>query len=385
MNSLTPNLNLEEELLLNLCRLSFNDEQKSRIKGLVKRISGWDHFIWLANEHGIVSIIFHNLEQLGLLSYIPESANSTLKGLYLKSLARNTFLVEKFVELKKCLDEIGIKLVVLKGMALEPGIYGNIGLRQMTDIDLYINDKNECLRAWKHLKNSGYISNPVKSSLHSKILIDYGKHMPDLNKDGISFDLHHSLFDNDHHIDTIIISTDAVELTVPAYDFHFLYLVKHLDYHELKGESQLRLYIDLFQIIKRTDVDINSSRIIDLAEKLGLKKILFEKLFLLHLIWSVPVKKDILNQLTDNQKSKAVNTFLGFLSDPKSGEGKNRGAAYRKTIKTIPTLRKKLIFLLGDIFPSVSFMQNRYNTKTRIGACLYYPVRLGKLLFLFIR
>jgi len=385
MDSLMLNLRPEEDLLLNLCRLSFKDEQKSKIAGLVKGISDWDHFVWLSNEHGIIAITFHNLEQLGLLPRIPENAHSTLKSLYLKSLARNTFLVNKFIELKKSLAGIGINPVILKGMALEPSIYGNIGLRQMNDIDIYIGDKNDCLRSWKHLVNSGYKPKSFKSALYNKILVDYGKHMPDLNKDGISLDLHFRLFDNDYHVDTINISTDAVELTIPVPDIHFLYLVKHLNDHELIGGSQLRLYIDLLQIITKTDVDINSSSIIDLAEKLGLKTILFEKLFLLHQIWAVPVREDILNQLTDDQKTKVVNMFLGFLRDPKGQAGINKGTMYRKTIRNIPTFRKKFIFLLGDIFPSVSFMQSRYNTKTRIWACFYYPVRLGKLLLLFIR
>jgi len=385
MNGIVLSLRSEEEILLTLCRLLFSDEHKRKIDILVKEIADWDHCIWLANEHGIVSLVYHSLEILGLLSSIPERAKSTLHKLYLKSLARNTFLVEKFIELKMALAEIGIEPVVLKGMALEPAVYGNKGLRQMTDIDIYIPYEEECLKAWNRLKGIGYISKPLKSSLYNKILPDYGKHVPDLHKDGISIDLHHNLFDKDHRIDTINTSSGPVELTIPVPHIHFLYLVKHLNYHELKGESQLRLYIDLLQIITKIDVDTTSNRIIDLAEKLGLKTILFEKLFLLHQIWSVPVKEDILNKLTDNQKTKVVNMFLWFLRDPKGQTGINKGARYRQTIRNIPTLRKKLIFLLGDIFPSISFMKNRYNTKTRIGACVYYPIRLGKLLFLFIR
>lgn len=385
MNSSIWNLSHDEELLLNLCRLLFNDEQKSKIEELVTDVPEWDQFIRLANEHGVIALIFHNLEQLDLLSNIPDNAQSTLQKLYLKSLARNTFLIEKFTELKKTLAEIGIKPVVLKGMALEPAVYGNIGLRQMTDIDIYIPDEEECLKAWERLKSIGYVSKPLKSSLYNKILPDYGKHIPDLHKDGISIDLHHNLFDIDYHVDTINISKGPVDLTIPAHDIHFLYLVKHLNYHELKGESQLRMYIDLLHLIIKADININSTRFIDLAEKLGLKTSLFEKLFLLHKFWSVPVKEDILNQLKDNQKKKAVNTFLSFLRNPKGHTGINKGARYRETIRNIPTLRKKIIFLIGDIFPSVSFMQNRYNTRTRIGACFYYPLRFGKLLLLFIR
>ncbi len=378
-------LRSEEELQLNLCRLSFNNEQKIRIKDLTEEVNDWDYFIRLANKHGIVSLVFHNLEKLELISTTQENARNTLQELHLKSLARNTFLLEKYIELQKILAEIDIDPVVLKGMALEPSVYGNKGLRQMTDIDIYIAGKDDCLKAWKHLAGYGYISRPLKSKLYNKILTDFGKHLPDLYKDGISIDLHYELFDIDHQIETMALKTDRSGLTVPAYVIHFLFLAKHLAEHELRGESQLRLYIDLLQIILNPNVNITSYNTIKLAEKLGLKNIIFEKLYLLNLFWSVPVGKTILDQLSVNQKSKATDAFIAFLRNPKGHSGVNRGTSYRKTLRNIPTLRKKLIFLLGDIFPSVSFMQNRYNTRTRAGACFYYPLRLGKLLLLFIR
>ena len=385
MNNLKLDLSPEEDLLLNLCRLSFSSEQRRKIEELIAGLPDWEHFIWMINEYGIISITYHNIEHLGLAYNIPENIQTILKSLYLKTLARNTFLVEKFVELQKSLKGIGINPVVLKGMALEPGVYDNIGLRQISDIDLYIGDRNECLKAWQHLVNSGYTPRPLKSELHNKILLDFGKHMPDLYKDGISIDLHNSLFDIEHHIDTISISTGRSELTIPAYDIHFLYIAKHLKHHELSGQSQLKFYIDLYRIIWRADLDVTSTRFIDLADKLGLKTILFEKLFLLHLIWSTPITEEISNQLTSAQKAEFIITFTSFLRDRRGQKGKNKGGIYREIIRNIPTLREKLIFLLGDIFPSVSFMQNRYNTRTRIGACLYYPIRLGKLLLLFIR
>lgn len=386
MDSLILNIRPVEVLLLKVCRLSFNDKEKDEIQSLLKKITDWNHFIWLANEHGVIALVYNNLNILESLSLIKSEIRDTLWNLYLKSLARNTFLVEKFIELQQKLADIGIEAVVLKGMALEPAVYGNKGLRQMTDIDIFIDDKNECLRAWNHLKNSGYKPKPLKSPLYNKILLDFGKHLPDLYRDGISIDLHHSLFDNTgYRVDTIKFSNKRLKIVIPDHDIHFLYLVKHLNEHELKGESQLRLYIDLLQIMMSHDANITSSRFIDIAEELGLKTALFEKLFILHQIWEVPLDKEIKDRLPTEHSKKLINVFLGFLRDPKGKKGINQGLRYRKTIKDIPTLKKKLIYIRGDIFPSVSFMQDRYNVKTRTQALLYYPVRLGKILLLFLR
>ncbi|MDT8402616.1 MAG: nucleotidyltransferase family protein [Bacteroidales bacterium] len=385
MNSLNPKLRSEEELLLELCRLSFNSEQKNIIRELVNSESDWDYFIRLANEHGIVSSTYHSLEQLDLLSEMPENIKETLRALYLKSLARNTFLAERFIDINKTLADIGIEPVVLKGMALEPFIYENRGLRQMTDIDLHIPGKDDCINAWKHLKDSGYITKPLKSRLYKKLLADFGKHMPDLYKDGISIDLHHSLFDIEHRIEILSLKTDRAELLVPDHDIHFLFLAKHLADHESNGESQLRLYLDLVQLFLRHGEKTGAKHLVSLAKKLDIEDVLIEKLFLLNLFWNVPVEGEILGKISPERKARATSKFIDFLRNPKGNTGRNRGAGYRKTLRNIPTMRKKLLFILGDIFPSITFMQNRYGTKTRIGACVYYPLRFGKLLLLIRR
>jgi len=382
---LESELHAEEKLLLELCSLSFTNEDKNKIKVGLSRVSNWDMFINLANEHGIVSLVYHNLEQSGLIALLPEAVQSGLQSLYLKSLARNTFLIDKYSELEISLSETGIKPVALKGMALEHTAYGNKGIRQMTDIDLYIPGKDECLKAWNHLVNSGYESKPLKSSLYKKIITDFGKHMPDLYKDGISIDLHHGLFDNYINIETTTISTGRIDLTVPVNNIHFLFLVKHLVDHEKKGESQLRLYLDLVHLMSMPVEKTSAGHLAALAKELNIEDILIEKLFLLNLFWKVPVEVEILGKISPERKTRAASKFIDFLRNPKGNTARNKGAGYRKTLRNIPTLRKKLLFILGDIFPSLAFMQNRYRTKTRIGAYVYYPLRFGKLLLLIRR
>lgn len=69
---------------------------------------------------------------------------------------------------------------------------------------------------------------------------------------------------------------------------------------------------------------------------------------------------------------------LGFLS-------LFHGYLYRATIKEIPGIRKKVLFIIGDIFPGISFMKERYHCRSVWRAILYYPVRFGKIAFLFIK
>ncbi len=43
---------------------------------------------------------------------------------------------------------------------------------------------------------------------------------------------------------------------------------------------------------------------------------------------------------------------------------------------------KKVLFIAGDMFPSVDFMKRRYGCRTVLKALLFYPHRLGKLLWI---
>ena len=80
----------------------------------------------------------------------------------MKSLSRNTFNTESLGEVLRLLNDEKIKTVLLKGMALEITVYGNAGLRQMSDVDILIS-RDECIRARNILIRMDYVSLPVKS------------------------------------------------------------------------------------------------------------------------------------------------------------------------------------------------------------------------------
>jgi hypothetical protein len=49
-----------------------------------------------------------------------------------------------------------------------------------------------------------------------------------------------------------------------------------------------------------------------------------------------------------------------------------------RIIKDIPGFHRKFLFVLGDLFPTISFMKNRYKCNSTLKVLFYYPHRLGK-------
>jgi hypothetical protein len=378
----------EERLLLELCRLEFSDEQINRIRSLLPAITDWSYFSNLANEHGVAALVWYNLEKHQLHSGIPEDVAYLLKCTLMMSLGRNTFNTESMGEVLRLLNAENIKVVILKGLALENSVYGSQGLRQMSDVDILIN-RDECLKARKILIRNGYESLPVKSFFHKRILAYYGKHLPSLIKNGTSVEIHHELFGLRNiemtkmlHDSSYMVEIKGEKTWFPQSQIFFLYLVRHLWMHEMNNESQLRLYTDLIVLIEKHNYEILNYNLLKCASDAGMSEILAWHLEPLRDIWGVSFP-GWLNDFIDKWHNEDFNNrFFSFLKSPKNNPPGDKPVFYRHIIGEIPGFHRKFLFVLGDLFPSVSFMKNRYKCKSTWRVLLYYPHRLGKVLWL---
>ena len=378
----------EEHLLLELCRLEFSDEQINRIKSLLAVITDWPYFSNLANEHGVAALVWYNLEKYQLHSEIPEAAAYFLKCTLMRSLGRNTFNTESMGEVLRLLNAENIKIVILKGLALENSVYGNQGLRQMSDVDILIN-RDECIKARKILISNGYVSLPVKSFFHKLILAYYGKHLPSLIKNGTSVEIHHELFGGRKNLMTKMLydSSYMVEIKgektwFPQPQIFFLYLVKHLWLHEMNNESQLRLYTDLIVLIEKHNYEILNYNLLKCASDAGMSEILAWHLEPLRDVWDVSFPQWLNDFIDKWHNEDFVDRFFFFLRSPKNNPPGDKAGFYRHILADIPGFHRKFLFILGDLFPTVSFMKNRYKCKSTWKVLLYYPHRLGKVLWL---
>jgi hypothetical protein len=378
----------EEILLLGLCRSSFTPELKVMLRALAENIKDWNHFILMSSEHGVAALVYHNLERLDFLQYLPEGEKNFLKNCLLKSLTRNTRNVKVMAEALHLLNVKNMKVVLLKGFALEMMVYGNEGLRQMTDLDVLLT-RQDCLDARMLLMENGFRSFPVKSVFHKPIMGYIGKHLPTLVKNDLRLELHHELFGRDNSSLTELLYERSCETDIngekaflPPKNIFFLYLVRHLCMHEMNNESQLRLYSDLVFLTEKFRDEIFTIDLIEYAGQAGLSEMLAVKLEPLRDLWGLTFPEWI-NEFIDKYYDPAsINDFVFFLKSPKNNPSKNKGKFYYNTFREIPGIHRKILYILGDLFPTPSFMKRRYKSKSSLGTIPYYVLRWGKLWYL---
>ncbi len=382
------NLKNEELLLCGLCRLTFDTGNSEKLKDLTQKITDWSYFLSLARSHGISALVCSNMSRLGLTDIIPTEITNNLWNSYMMNLARNSGFTAKMAEVLNLLNSRNIKTVILKGLALELSVYGNSGLRQMTDIDILVSWEDS-FKARQILLENGFISKPLKSVFYKPLLNYSGKHLPTLTREGFSFEIHSDLFGAKKSYLTRMLYDDSHETEIngekafiPDPMMFFLYLVKHLWLHEMNNESQLRLYTDLVVLMEKHREEIFDPDLTVLSEKSGLNEIMAARLRPLRDILEISFP-DRINRFIDLWSgSDSVDKFVCFLKSPKDNLSPDKAKLYRYHLNEIPGFHRKILFVAGDLFPTIEFMKNRYGCDSKLKALLYYPVRLGKLWYL---
>jgi len=380
----------------------------------------------------VAALIWQNLSDLGHAGEVPATERTLLEGLRFKSIARVSWITEAAAGVTALLEQEGIKVVLLKGLALEHTVYGSKGLRQMSDADLLV-APSDALRARDILVREGFRSMSLKSPLYRHIILDLGNHLPELHRGGISVDLHYRLFGPEGEemveraIRDSIITTGVdrepdrnVAVTRESEAVHdteigsglaresvagadtgslassragipgtgtfrilppmtaFLALVSHIYKHEIKGEFQLRLWTDIYLLLDRYGKQILISRLAAAAEEAGIRKETTAVLTVMEKVWGVALPESMAADSSAAQEA-AVASFMNRLAHPGSVESISQREMFMRNLKALKSTRKKFIFILGDIFPSVGFMKRRYNCRSKVAAFLFYPHRLGKI------
>ena len=351
MPDLSKILTHEERLLLALCRLDFTEKQKSDIRNLMPQVTDWDKFVNLSNEHGIIALCWYNIAEIGNKDNIPSNFLETLHSGYLKSLARNTKTYTLLEEVLNLSEDAGIKVVLLKGLALEKTIYGNKGLRQMNDLDILVR-REDATKLRNILLKNDFESEPMISQLHEKILPTYGKHLPEMYRNGLSVEIHFNLFDKDGRKLTEKFIEQAKEKLngreyafLPSTPMHFLYLLKHLDFHERTGTSQLRLYTDLVLTYLYNSEIVKNGDLLNLAENAGIEKVLIDKLHILSSFFDLDYGAPATEKLIDTEQNKVEEEFIRYLRT-QSKESEEDPESLLKPLSDLPGIYNKGLFII---------------------------------------
>lgn len=150
--------------------------QQQRIRRLVSFDVDLDYLINTAIKEGLAGLLYKNFMKSGLMETLDRKQRERLQSLYYRTVIFNLKLFHDLKEILQLLNRKKIKVVLLQGAALFSQVYGDIGLRPMTDIDFWVL-KKDYTGLISVLSSQGYERDPIYPNTFRKGSTTFDFHM----------------------------------------------------------------------------------------------------------------------------------------------------------------------------------------------------------------
>lgn len=174
----------EVDLVLCCARTWRTPQTTIRIKEIATKGIDWQAFLQLATFHGVRPLVYQSLNAI-CWEALPEVARQELSRFYSANSAKNRFLAGELLHILQLFEAEHILALPFKGPVLAAVFYGDLGLREFTDLDILIRER-DYPKAREILSNQGYRSNLVSAIITRDVNVDELRSA----STGISVELH---------------------------------------------------------------------------------------------------------------------------------------------------------------------------------------------------
>ncbi len=381
-------LNKDQQLILLACRVTMSPGRIQQLTEIIPNITDWENVAEMIRLNGVSAIFFHSISKAGLKNHIPEPFRSVLQQSYYANITRNTWVELELLRILTYLKSLDIPVIPLKGILLGKFVFGDTALRQSNDIDLLV-DRKHGQYVWDSLKTQGYLRAGVAHDhWHEEHWEDYAKHFPALNNGKISLEIHQSLFPSCPELEGIMNDVwkrarsekfNGIDVFTLSLEHQLLFLSYHLDTHVDIGQFQLRLYLDLAEIITKFNSEIDWKYLLEIGKQAQLLEKLLINLHLVSTFYEIKhvtliesaiseIKKD----LKPLEKQFGIQLLTGKTEDTSEYVFQS---LYSKLVKMKGT-STRIKFITGRFFPTKAFMIQRYQPRYPSLYFFYYIRRM---------
>lgn len=119
-----------------------------------------DRMFQIAITEGIAPLLYKNLIQSDTFAALDNKNREKLQTLYFRSLHTNLRLIHAVKNILVCVNRENMRIILLQGISLLHQVYDDIGLRPLTDIDLWVLERDAPVLK-RILQKSGYEQDPL--------------------------------------------------------------------------------------------------------------------------------------------------------------------------------------------------------------------------------
>jgi hypothetical protein len=254
----------------------------------------WDNFVQFVSRKGIAAITYQTLKSSG---YPDAPKLETLKISYLTTLTRNTYYLQELIRVLKAFEEHKIDVISLKGMFLSQRLYADITSRdESSDFDLLVKVEDR-EKARTVLEAGGYNFHQPERVKEWQVHDIFNK--PQAKTIELHWDIT-PMCRSRARIQGLWQGAELVDWEgVKYYDFQPEELLLYLSAHLVHSDSfrSLRAICDIQRVIEKYSHEIDWLRLLDKAQKCGLRGSLYTALKLNRDFFSARFPADLCRRL----------------------------------------------------------------------------------------
>jgi hypothetical protein len=267
----------EIRLILACSKGSITNDTRETIAILLKKELNWDYVFRQAERQGLIPLLYYILK-ITAPERVPEDIFQQMNEIYLISMKRSMIQVSELLQVIQLGKDHEIPVIPYKGAALSQQIYGDIGLRISSDIDIIVREQ-DVIRAKALLISQGYTPpislTPEQDKKFIQVRCEYDLSHPRRN----TLDLHWQFIpyyylapfeETDIWSGLKVISLEGHEIFALSLEMHIIALCIHGAKHQWK---ELRQISDIAGIIA-SEKDINWELILKIAREKRIERII---------------------------------------------------------------------------------------------------------------
>lgn len=374
------NLSSTDQLIFLSAKLRLSSTDSEQLRQILPEIESWDTTVKRLIAAGVGPLFLHKLSQIDTAHSVPKTALNILQQTYFITLKRSLLILDTFSKVVQLFTDAKIQVVALKGIHLGEWLYKDVGLRQMSDMDLLVNEADgpACLRI---LRENGFRSrnNNVSEMISQQSGI---VHFQPMIKNNVAVEIHINLHRKrkKYHLDPheLIKRSELSTInntSVRTLELHdlIIFLCIHLDKHFVKGEPQLTGFFDLTNILETKGDLINWDVLIDRSISYNCINEVFKYLLLTHKYFKANLPVDILNIYAFNLSVKDEILLHKYIQGEKFENFEY--SSHIANLRQIKSSIEKVRYLFRVIYPDKAFMLQTYKVKHPTFFWFYYPYR----------
>jgi len=300
----------EDELLLCCARTCVDAATAKRISRLLRADLDWAYVMRTALSHGVMPLLYWSLHTT-CPAEVPEAFRNALRDRFYANAGRNLCLTAALLQILHLLEGHGIPAVPCKGPVLAAAVYGNLALRQFSDLDILVHDR-DVLKAKDLLISQGYRPLRRRTSAEEELLLQSRHAYILVRNDGMfAVDLHWRFADRAffspvdleclwEHLEPVSLAGTTVHHFAPE-DLLLILCVNG----SKDSWKQLRTICDIAELI-RVHQGMAWERVMEQASTLGSERVLFLGLLLARDLLGTYLPKEILQRIQASSVVKSL-------------------------------------------------------------------------------